>query len=222
MVIFPGFELLDVFGPLEVLFNLSNAHKLELCVIAATLTPVYSGTRNPVANSAGSHFGATVVPTHTHASAPADLDVLLVPGGAGVVEETAKPTVAFVKEAYPTLKYLVTICNGASIAAMAGVLDGKRATTSKAVWKSATALGPNVKWVKTARYVVDGNCWSSGGVSAGLDVTLAWVAKVYGEEQARFIANGMEYEWRDDPSWDPFSYMFGDGLIDLIPSPKEQ
>ena len=214
MAVFPGFELLDTFGPLEALFGLSGVHKIDLCVVAATLDPVYSGTSNPLMNRAGSRFGVTVVPTHTHDSVP-DLDVLLIPGGIGVVEETGKPTIEFVKKTYPKLKYLITVCNGASIAAMAGVLDGKRATTNKAVWKSATSVGPNVKWVKTARYIVDGNCWTSGGVSAGMDVTLAWIAKIYGEERARFIANGMEYEWRNDPNWDPFAYMFGEGDFDL-------
>ncbi|PIL29724.1 hypothetical protein GSI_08163 [Ganoderma sinense ZZ0214-1] len=212
VAVFPGFELLDAFGPLEVLYNLSNAHKIDLYVVAATLDPVYSGTSNPRVNNSGSRFGVSVVPTHTHDSVP-DLDVLLVPGGIGVIEETAKPTVEFVRKTYPKLKYLITACNGASIAARAGVLDGKRATTSKAVWNAATAVGPNVHWVKTARYVVDGNCWTSSGVSAGIDVTLAWIAKVYGEGLARFIANGMEYEWRDDPNWDPFAYIFAKGDV---------
>ncbi|PIL29715.1 hypothetical protein GSI_08153 [Ganoderma sinense ZZ0214-1] len=210
VAVFPGFELLDTFGPLEALYGVSGAHKVDLYVVAATLDPVYSGTSNPMMNKAGSHFGVSVVPTHTHETVP-DLDVLLVPGGIGVIEETAKPTVEFVKKTYPKLKYLITVCNGASIPAAAGVLDGKRATTNKAAWKAATSAGPNVNWVKTARYVVDGNCWTSAGVSAGIDVTLAWISKVYGEGLARMLANGMEYEWRDDPNWDPFAYMFGDG-----------
>ncbi|KAI1785749.1 class I glutamine amidotransferase-like protein [Ganoderma leucocontextum] len=211
VAVFPGFELLDTFGPLEALFTLSFDHKIDLYVIATTLDTVYSGTSNPLMNKKGSRFGVTVVPTHTHETVPDDLEVLLIPGGIGVMEETAGPTVEFVKKTYPKLKYLITVCNGASVAATAGVLDGKRATTNKAAWKIATAAGPNVNWVKTARYVVDGNCWTSAGVSAGIDVTLAWISKIFGEEKARFVANGMEYEWRDDPNWDPFAYMFGEG-----------
>ncbi len=166
-------------------------------------------------NTKGSRFGVNVVPTHTHESVPDDLDVLLIPGGIGVIEDTAKPTIEFVKKTYPKLKYLITVCNGASLAAMAGVLDGKRATTNKAFWKAATAVGPNVNWVKTARYVADGKCWTSGGVSAGMDVTLAWMAKIYGQERARTAANIMEYEWRDDPNWDPFAYVFSEGELAL-------
>lgn len=211
VVVFPGFELLDTFGPLEALYGLSGFHKIDLYVIAATLDPVYSGTSNPLVSQKGSHFGVNVVPTHTHDGVPDDLEMILIPGGIGVIEDTVKPTVEFVKKTYPKLKYIITVCNGASIAAMAGVLDGKRATTNKAAWKKATSVGPKVNWVKTARYVIDGNSWTSAGVSAGIDVTMAWIAKIYGHETARMIANGMEYEWRDDPNWDPFSFMFGEG-----------
>ena len=73
-------------------------------------------------------------------------------------------------------------------------------------------MGPNVQWVKTARWVVDGNCWTSGGVSAGIDVTLAWIKEVFGEERARKTANIMEYEWKDDKSWDPFAYVWAEDI----------
>ena len=212
IVVYPGFELLDAFGPLEALYTLSGDVKLDLYVIASSLDPVYSGCKNPQYNKQGSHFGATIVPTHTHENVPADLEVLLVPGGYGAVEPTVAPTIEFIKNVYPKLKYLITVCNGAGVAAAAGVLDGKRATTNKLYWQAVTAIGPKVNWVKTVRYAVDGNCWTSGGVTAGIDVTLAWIAKIFGQERARKTANIMEYEWRDDPSWDPFAYMFGDGL----------
>ena len=76
------------------------------------------------------------------------------------------PVVEFVKELYPRVKYLVTICTGGSIAARAEILGGKRATTNKAAWKEVTPLGPEVDWVSPARRVVDGNIWSSSGVVA--------------------------------------------------------
>ncbi|KAI0722556.1 ThiJ/PfpI family protein [Earliella scabrosa] len=161
----------------------------------------------------GSNFGITVQPTHTFADPPPDLEVLIVPGGLGAHEAAdAEPMIEFVKRVYPKLKYLITVCNGASIPARAGVLDGKRATTNKALWKAITSMSPNVQWVKTARWVVDGNCWTASGVSAGIDATLAWIASVYGEEKARQIAIGMEYEWNTDPSHDPFAEIWGEGM----------
>ncbi|KAM5530780.1 hypothetical protein V8D89_015555 [Ganoderma adspersum] len=104
-----------------------------------------------------------------------------VKGGKPVGSTTIECTKRFTWKAYSTSKHLITICNGASVVAMAGVLDGRRATTSKVVWKTATAVGPKVDWVKMARYIVDGNCWTPTGIGAGMDVTLAWIARVYGE-----------------------------------------
>jgi transcriptional regulator GlxA family with amidase domain len=56
---------------------------------------------------------------------------------------------------------------------------------------------------------VDGNVWSSSGVSAGIDVTLAWIGDVYGEEVTRRIANGMEYTRHEDSGFDPFAELYG-------------
>ena len=66
IVVFPGFEMLDAFGPLEALYILSHSHKLDLYVIAASLEPVYTGTSNPTFNPRGSRFG--VSPGATEAS----------------------------------------------------------------------------------------------------------------------------------------------------------
>lgn len=56
-----------------------------------------------------------------------------------------------------------------------------------------------------ARWIVDGNIWSSSGVSAGIDVTLAWVQSVYGYTTAKELADGAEYEWHQDPDWVSFA-----------------
>lgn len=226
ILLFPGFEPLDVFGPVEALQMISLATaKVELFYIGPTLDPVSTAPKNIVHSTKGSSVNTRVVPTHTYDSPPEGLEVLLVPGGQGtrIKVPTSEAAVAFVAKTYPTLTYLITVCNGAEIAARAGVLDGKQATADKFEWDTTTGTGPNVNWVRMARYAVDGNCWSSGGVSAGIDVTLAWVAHVYGQEAARTAANIMEYEWRDDRHWDPFAYMFSDNsayasrLISQIP-----
>lgn len=59
---------------------------------------------------------------------------------------------------------------------------------------------PN-SWVAQARWVVDGNIWSSSGVSAGIDVTLAWVQSVWGYTTAKELADGAEYDWHQDADW---------------------
>ncbi|PKS09699.1 hypothetical protein jhhlp_004320 [Lomentospora prolificans] len=86
--------------------------------------------------------------------------------GARAPIETLQPSIDFIKTIYPNLQYLITVCTGASLAARAGVLDRRRATTNKRAWTFVTAFGPDVEWVSPARFVVDGNIWSSSGVSA--------------------------------------------------------
>lgn len=127
----------------------------------------------------------------------------------GALEPTIAGAVEFIKKVYPSLKYLITVCNGSVLAALAGVLDGKRATTNKQLWKLNTEARKEVNWVARARWVVDGNIWTSSGVSAGIDVTFAFIGAVYGAEVADEVATMLEYERHTDPSWDPFAELAG-------------
>lgn len=82
-------------------------------------------------------------------------------------DENAPALNAFIAEQYPKLEYLLSVCTGARNLADAGVLEGKRATSNKAVWDTVITHGKNVTWVPTARWVTDGNIWTSSGVAAG-------------------------------------------------------
>ncbi|PWY92203.1 class I glutamine amidotransferase-like protein [Aspergillus heteromorphus CBS 117.55] len=206
VALFPGFQALDVFGPLDCLNILSWTHtNMSMSILAATLDPV--STQIPESpHTIGQH----VVPTHTFSSPP-PLDVLLVPGGLGTRGSPPEllQVIDFIRTVYPSLKYLITVCTGSGVAARAGVLDGRRATTNKLAWKEITALGPNVSWVPRARWVVDGNVWTASGVTAGIDATIAWIEEVFGAEMALEIANGMEHTRHTDPEVDPFADLYG-------------
>ncbi|KAJ5374858.1 hypothetical protein N7517_006864 [Penicillium concentricum] len=205
VVLFPGFQALDVFGPLDCINVLSWSHNVTMALLSSTLEPVT--TKPPAFANA---MGQSVVPTHTFATAPS-LDLLLVPGGLGTrgSSPAIEEAISYIKNVYPQLKYLVTVCTGSGLAARAGILDGKCATTNKMAWAEITALAVNVDWVPRARWVVDGNIWTSSGVSAGIDVILAWIEKVYGSEVARKISNSIEYTRHEDPSHDPFAGLHG-------------
>jgi transcriptional regulator GlxA family with amidase domain len=69
----------------------------------------------------------------------------------------------------------------------------------------ATTQGPNVNWVLEARWVADGHIWTSSGISAGIDMTYAFVSAQYGEEIAQEIADRSEYRRNTDPNDDPFA-----------------
>lgn len=204
VLLFPGFQALDVFGPLDALNILAQERPLNLSIVAATLNPVSTRTPTDAPTPTSSSFAQSIVPTHTFATTP-PLDVLIVPGGLGTRAPGLEPTIAFIARTYPTLQYLLTVCTGSGLAARAGVLDGKRATTNKRAWGETTALGPRVEWVPRARWVVDGNMYTSSGVSAGIDATFALIEAVYGAEIAKSIADRMEYERHTDSAWDPFA-----------------
>lgn len=205
VLVFPGFQALDAFGPLDALNTLAFTIPLSLSIVAATLDPV--STKPPNAPADKPDFCQSIIPTHTFETAPA-LDVLLVPGGLGTVDPGIQTAIDFIAKVYPSLRYLITVCTGAGIAARAGVLDGKRATTNKFKWAINTALRTEVKWVAQARWVVDGNIWTSSGVSAGLDVVYAFIGEVYGSSVAEKLANMLEYERHTDSNWDPFAKLY--------------
>jgi transcriptional regulator GlxA family with amidase domain len=70
-------------------------------------------------------------------------------------------------------------------------------------------MGDLVTWKPHARWVNDGNIWTSSGVSAGIDVTLAWIEAVFGPETAKDIADRIEYSRWEDPDLDPFAALYG-------------
>lgn len=160
VVLFPGFQLLDVCGPLDALNILSNSHPLKLSIIAATLDPV--GTQQFVQDQVGSKFNQSIVPTHTFDDAPKDLEVLIVPGGLGNrSDENMKPVVDYltmlgisdskmhenvmgeegVVEKHPrgNIRWVLTICTGSEILARTGALNGKRATTNKRAFNQVSS-----------------------------------------------------------------------------------
>lgn len=133
VLLFPGFQLLDICGPLDVLNLLSTMHELNLSIIAASMKPV--STKHHLSSiDTGSDFSEAIVPTHTFETAPQDLEVLIVPGGFGSrKEENIDDMIEFIKKYWATgkLRWVLTVCTGSAILAKTGILDGKRATSNK-------------------------------------------------------------------------------------------
>ncbi|KAF8859939.1 class I glutamine amidotransferase-like protein [Acephala macrosclerotiorum] len=169
-ILYPGFIVLDTFGPLEALSEHSFIGKLDLTLISETMDPASSENTSSQLTLSKMLLLSMWKPTLS----PYIILQLIIPG-AYAPSPLLGATISFVKERYLTLHYLLTICNGAGIAARAGVLDG-----------------PKVKWVAQARWVTDGNIWTSSGVLAGIDVMIAFISAVYSNENATGVANGME------------------------------
>lgn len=234
LLVFDHFQALDVFGPMDVFNNLAMLYKssttMYLSILSKTMAPATTGMEMLAGSMeerilptttfeeylAGSHaiarravrFGArqdhVSNPHNTIPSpSPGDIEVLIVPGGGGT-RSNMTAEIAFVRVVYPKLKHIISICTGATILSRAGVLDGKKATTNKRSWAWAVQQGPNVTWVPTARWVEDGNVFSSSGVSAGIDAAYAFVGRIYGEEVADWLALSAEYNRVRNASDDPF------------------
>lgn len=214
-LVFPGFELLDLYGPLEMFGFFPE--EFEIRILARTADPVASraGPRTLVdrAWGEGCSGGAAFAERHAGDGADAvtgDLDLLLVPGGPGTRALVDEPvTLAWLAEAAPRAGHTLSVCTGSALLARAGVLDGLHATTNKAAFAWVESLGPRVSWVRRARWVKDGSFYSSSGVSAGIDMALAVIADLLGREQAEQAALWAEYTWHDDPGHDPFAGRHG-------------
>lgn len=196
-VLFEGFELLDVFGPLEAWGMLAVEGQCVISTVAAGAGPIASA-QGPKAIA---DFGFDDCP---------HLDLILVPGGIGTRHEVGNQALLeWLRRVGEPAEIVTSVCTGAALLARAGVLDGRRATTNKRSFKWVTEQGPRVTWVREARWVEDGKFATSSGVSAGIDMTLALTARLFGIETAEKIAIAMEYEWHRDAGWDPFAKIHG-------------
>ena len=195
VVLFPGFELLDVYGPLEAFGHLPEAFRIVQ--VAEHAGPIASAP------------GVRVVADAAMADAP-KLDWLLIPGGIGTRREVDNPKILdWLRARSETAERVAAVCTGASLLASAGLLDGRRATTNKAVFNWVRSTGPNVNWVPQARWVHDEKFSTSSGVSAGIDMTLDLIAKYVSADTSEALAKAMEYDWHRDSTWDPFAKVWG-------------
>jgi transcriptional regulator GlxA family with amidase domain len=196
-LLFEGFELLDMFGPLEAWGMLAAQGGWRVATIAER------------AGAVASAQGVQAVAEFGFEEGPA-VDVLLVPGGIGTRRELANQALLeWLRERSATAQLVTSVCSGSALLAAAGLLDGLRATSNNMSFHWVAAQGPKVAWVKQARWVEDGRFFTSSGVSAGIDMTLAVIAKLAGQEAAEKIAVRMEYDWHRDPAWDPFAKIHG-------------
>jgi transcriptional regulator GlxA family with amidase domain len=194
-VVFEGFELLDLFGPLEMFGMLKE--KVSISIVA----------EKP--GSVRSIQGPAVV-ADTALGGPETFDILLVPGGMGTRREV--DNAAFIEALRlhcDRAFYVSSVCTGSALLARAGVLDGRKATSNKFSFKWVTSQGPRVEWVPKARWVEDGKFFTSSGVSAGMDMALGLIAHVFDRETSLRVAAWAEYTWHEDKDWDPFAALNG-------------
>jgi len=174
-LLFPRMTQLDLTGPFEVFTRVPDA---EVLLVWKTLEPIEADT------------GLRILPYTTLRDCP-PLDVVCVPGGPGVNALMEDDEVlGWLRERAATARYIGSVCTGALVLGSAGLLRGKKATTH---WASHDLLA-NLGAIPTAgRVVRDGNLFTGGGVTAGIDFALTIVAELAGEAAAQAIQLHIEY-----------------------------
>lgn len=179
---FPGGQLLDVAGPLQV-FATAN----DLAHLAAHPLPYETAVvagEGRVITSARLELGAAPLPEPA-----APLHTLVVAGGYGVnVACRDAALVAWVRQRAAAAQRVASVCSGAFLLASAGLLDGRRAVTHWGRCAEFRAMFPAVKLEPDPIYIRDGEVWTSAGVTAGIDLALALVEADLGREPALAIA----------------------------------
>ncbi|UFQ02104.1 isonitrile hydratase [Pseudomonas fitomaticsae] len=174
-LLFPQVQQLDLTGPYDVLASLPD---VQVHLIWKDLVPVTASTE------------LVLKPTTTFDDCPA-LDVICVPGGAGVgplMED--EQTLAFIKAQAAQARYVTSVCTGSLVLGAAGLLQGKRATTHWAYHDLLPTLGAIP--VKD-RVVRDGNLFTGGGITAGIDFALTLAQELVGVDTAQLVQLQLEY-----------------------------
>jgi putative intracellular protease/amidase len=174
--LFDGFTALDAVGPYEVLSRLPDA---EIVWAALEAGPIHSepGVLKLVADVATRDVD--------------DCDVLVVPGGPSSRAAGKAGLADWVRAIHPTTTWTTSVCTGADILGMAGVLDGLSATTH---WSAAGRLADYGATYAQERVVVQGKVATAAGVSAGIDMGLHLAALIAGDDVAKAIQLGIEYD----------------------------
>ena len=184
MVGFDGANTLDVVGPLEAFANAGRADPTSRRSAGAYRTCILGLTDAPFVTEAG----IRITPDCTLGSAPR-LDTIIVPGGWGVREPHTNATLAgWLREHAPDIRRVVSVCTGAYALAEAGLLDGRRAATH---WRFAAEIArryPRVSVDGDAIFVKDGRYYTSGGITAGIDLALALIEEDMGAQAALTVA----------------------------------
>lgn len=179
LLVFPGVQQLDLTAPYDVFASIPGA---KVHLIWKDRAPIISAT------------GLVLTPTMTFDECPA-LDVLCVPGGRGINALLKDPVVLdFLRTQAARARYVSSVCTGSLVLGAAGLLKGRHATTH---WNSHDLLAKFGAIPTHGRVVRDGNLFTAGGVTAGIDFGLTVVAELLGEAQAQAIQ--LAHEYAPDP-----------------------
>jgi transcriptional regulator GlxA family with amidase domain len=176
ILLFDHYTALDIIGPYEVLSKLPGS---EICFVGYEKRD-YSDS-----------YGLKIPAGYSFAEV-AETDILMIPGGPGIdALLNDKTVITWIQKLDRTSTWTVSVCSGTLLLAAAGLLNAKKGTTH---WRRKEQLKEYNVAVIDERYVQDGKIITSAGVSAGIDMALYLVSKISGEQSAKMIQLGIEYD----------------------------
>jgi transcriptional regulator GlxA family with amidase domain len=179
-VLYPGLQGLDLVGPAEVFAGANrelgrDAYRVRIAALVAGVVPT--------------HAGLGLVADTALADVRGAIDTLVVVGGQGTRDAVAdQDLVAEVQRLARRARRVTSVCSGAFVLAVAGLLDGRRATTHWEVCDLLAASFPTVEVDPDPIFVQDGHVYTSAGVTSGMDLALALVEEDHGRDLALAVA----------------------------------
>jgi transcriptional regulator GlxA family with amidase domain len=201
ILIFDDVEVLDFAGPFEVFSRtrlVAGAESRRSDDSAPFFVFTVARSTGPVTTTGGMR----VLPAHSWDTAP-PIDILVVPGGYGTRALLKdEPMLAWIKDAAIRASLVTSVCTGALLLARNGLLHGRRATTHWAALDLLVSIDPTIQIQREVRVVSD-TVVTSAGVSAGIDMSLAVVARLCGAQVAQETAHYIEYAPQHQNAFDP-------------------
>ncbi len=190
ILVFDNVEILDFSGPYQVFSTAARVHArltgddtlFRTFLIAADMRPIHA------------RGGMQVLPNRV-LDASSGIDILIVPGGDVSAVLGEANVVDWIRGQADTARITASVCTGSFLLGKAGLLDGLRATTHWEDQDDLQTCYPAVSVVRDAPWVDCGKVVTSGGISAGIDMSLHLVERVAGTQLANATARQMEYRW---------------------------
>ena len=187
ILLFDEAEVLDFAGPFEVFSvtsELNNFEPFEVFTVSEHLAPISAVN------------GLSVNPKYDFESCP-DLDLLIIAGGNGTRKLAENQKVLdWIERVHQNTEFTLSICSGSRMLGKLGLLDGKPYCTHHQVYDHMQMMVPTGVPQPDLRFVNTGRIFTSGGISAGIDLSFHLVEKLLGTETAKQTAAYMEYDWK--------------------------
>lgn len=187
--IFDDVEVLDFAGPFEVFAVTDELSDYQLFEV---FTVSQDGKQISARN------GLKVQPDYSFDNHPA-IDLLIIPGGMGtrvVIKDNAP--LEWIAKVHPNTKITMTVCTGSLLLAKLGLLDGQPATSHHTVFDFLRKIAPTIEIKENERFVDNGHIMTAGGISAGIDLSLYVVEKIFGKTVVNGTRKEMEYsDWKE-------------------------